>query len=114
MFLADIVPGPNEPPGDQLNHFIEPLINEMVESWERGISFNHTALHLSDQVIRSAIACVVCDLPTAWKAAQISAARSYFYCSICNCCDLKTLGRTVGAIPALHREMLVSSSPVVV
>ena len=94
MFLAGIVPGPNEPPGDQLNHFLEPLINEMVESWERGISFNHTALHLSGWVVRSAIACVVCDLPAARKAAQMSAARSYFYCSICNCCNLKTLGRT--------------------
>ena len=47
MFLAGIVPGPNELPSDQLNHFLEPLIDEMVESWERGISFNCTALHLS-------------------------------------------------------------------
>ena len=94
MFLAGIVPGPNEPPGDQLNHFLEPLIDDMVASWERGISFSCTALHPSGRVIRSAIACVVCDLPAARKAAQMSAARSYFYCSVCNCCDLKTLGRT--------------------
>lgn len=94
MFLAGIMPGPNEPPGDQLNHFLEPLIDDMVESWERGISFSRMALHLSGRVVRSAIACVVCGLPTARKAAQMSAARSYFYCSVCNCCDLKTLGRT--------------------
>lgn len=38
---------PMNPPGDQLNHFLEPLIDDMVESWERGISFSRMALHLS-------------------------------------------------------------------
>ena len=36
MYLAGIIPGPLEPSGDQLNHFLEPLIEDMVESWERG------------------------------------------------------------------------------
>jgi len=35
MYLAGIIPGPTEPSGDQLNHFLEPLIDELIDSWER-------------------------------------------------------------------------------
>ncbi|KIJ11067.1 hypothetical protein PAXINDRAFT_85071, partial [Paxillus involutus ATCC 200175] len=91
---AGIVLGPNEPHGDQLNHFLNPLINDMVGSWERGVHFNRTALHPAGRVVRSAVVCVVCDLLAAQKAAQLSGPRSHFYCSICNCSDLKTLRRT--------------------
>jgi len=38
MYLAGIIPGPTEPSGDQLNHFLEPLIDELIDSWERGFS----------------------------------------------------------------------------
>ncbi|KAF8834778.1 hypothetical protein BDN67DRAFT_992590 [Paxillus ammoniavirescens] len=61
--------------------------------WERGVHFNRTALHPAGQVVRSVVVCVVCDLPVARKAAQLFGPRSHFYCSICNCSDLKTLGR---------------------
>ena len=61
MYLAGIIPGLHEPHGNKLNHFLDPLIEGMVESWEQGIHFNHTALHPSGQVVRSAIACMVCD-----------------------------------------------------
>jgi len=65
MYLAGIVPGPNELHGDQLNHLLDPLINDMVDSWEHGIHFNCTVLHPAGRVVRSAIACLVCDLPAA-------------------------------------------------
>lgn len=94
MYLAGIVPGPNEPRGDQLNHFLDPLINDMVDSWEHGIRFSRTSLHPAGRVVRSAVACVVCDLPAARKAVQMASHSSHFYCSICHCKDLKTLGRT--------------------
>ncbi|KAG6326380.1 hypothetical protein ID866_12709 [Astraeus odoratus] len=32
MHLVGIIPGPEEPSGDQLNHFLDPLINDMVVS----------------------------------------------------------------------------------
>ena len=94
MYLAGIVPGPDEPRGDQLNYFLDPLINDMLDSWEHGILFNHTALHPAGRVVRSAVACVVCDLPAARKTAQMAAHSSHFYCSICHCNNPKTLGRT--------------------
>ncbi|KIJ09714.1 hypothetical protein PAXINDRAFT_57719, partial [Paxillus involutus ATCC 200175] len=93
MYPAGIIPGPHEPSGDQLNHFLDPLVSDMVESWDRGVQISHTTSSV-DRVTRSAIACVVCDLPAARKTAQLAAATSHFYCSACHCYHASTLGRT--------------------
>ena len=93
LYLAGIVPGPTEPSGDQLNHFLEPLIDDLVDSWERGVQFSHTASQ-RDRITRSAIACVVCDLPAARKSAQLAGVTSHFYCSACHCVHTSSLGRT--------------------
>lgn len=84
---------PNEPSCDQLNFFLDPLIDNIVESWTQGIQFLHTILY-TEWVTRSAMACIICDLPAAQKTAQLAAATSYFYYSACHCFHLNTLGRT--------------------
>ena len=93
MYLAGIIPGLCEPSADQLNHFLDPLISNMVDSWERGVEFSHTASH-TNCVTRSAVACAVCNLPAARKTAQLAAPTSHFYCSTCHCYHLTTLGKT--------------------
>ena len=93
MYLAGIIPGPTEPSGDQLNHFLEPLIDELIDSWEKGVQFSHTASQ-RDRITHSAITCVVCDLPAARKSSQLAGVTSHFYCSACHCVHTSTLGRT--------------------
>jgi Transposase family tnp2 len=94
MYLAGIIPGPSEPSGDELNHFLDPVVDDMVESWERGIRYSRTALHSPGRVTRSVIACLVCDLPAARKAAQLAGPTSHFYCTACHCWHRSTCGRT--------------------
>jgi hypothetical protein len=94
MYLAGIIPGPSEPSGDELNHFLDPLVDDMVISWERGVCFCPTATHPGGHVTRSAIACLVCDLPAARKAAQLAGPTSHFYCTACHCWHKSTCGRT--------------------
>ncbi|KAG1802900.1 uncharacterized protein HD556DRAFT_1227597 [Suillus plorans] len=66
----------------------------MVESWERGICYSRTALHVSGRVTRSIIVFLVCDLPAARKAAQLAGPTSHFYCTACHCWHRSTCGRT--------------------
>jgi hypothetical protein len=33
MFLVGIIPGPNEPSMEQINHFLKPLVNDLLESY---------------------------------------------------------------------------------
>ncbi|KAG2341498.1 hypothetical protein BDR05DRAFT_976867 [Suillus weaverae] len=94
MYLAGIILGPSEPSGDQLNHFLDPIVDDFIESWECGICFSHTALQAHGRVTRSAIACLVCDLPAARKATQLAGPTSHFYCTACHCFHKSTCGRT--------------------
>ena len=86
MYLAGIIPGLRKPSADQLNHFLDPLVSDLVDSWDTA---SHTA-----RITRSAVACVVCNLPAARKTAQLAAPTSHFYCSTCHCYHLTTLGKT--------------------
>ncbi|KAJ2974975.1 hypothetical protein NUW54_g11804 [Trametes sanguinea] len=43
IYLAGVIPGPKEPELHQLNHFLRPLIDELVILWERGLYLPQTA-----------------------------------------------------------------------
>jgi hypothetical protein len=92
MYIAGIIPGPKEPHLTQLNHYIRPLIDDLLVSWERGVSLSRTALQPTGRTTRSIIAAVVCDLPAARKAAQMASYRSHFFCTVCSCYHLSSLG----------------------
>jgi hypothetical protein len=93
MYLC-IIPGPHEPKLTELNHYIQPLVDDFVISWEHGVHFSKTATHPSGQNTHSTIALVICDLLDAQKVSQAASISSHFYCTVCNCYHLTTLGRT--------------------
>ena len=65
MYLAGIIPGPKQPSLENLNHYIRPLVQELVASWERGVWYSKTANFPQGHLTRSTVALVVCDLPAA-------------------------------------------------
>lgn len=93
MYLAGIKPSPHKPSGDEVNFFLNLLINDMVDSWVKGIQFTHMSSGLH-HVTCSAIEYVVCDLPAAWKALQLASVTSHVYCSTCHCHHISALGKS--------------------
>lgn len=84
MFVA-IIPGPKTPMEDQINHFLEPLVNSLYDTWYKGIRLSSTANYPNGRVARSAIGPVVCDLPAARKVAGLAAHNTIQkFCSVCN------------------------------
>jgi hypothetical protein len=94
MYVAGLVPGPHEPRLTELNHYLKPVIDDLVVSWKRGVSYSRTALHPSGRIIRCAIIAAVMDLVAARKTSQLAPVTSHFYCSVCQCYHQDTLGRT--------------------
>lgn len=45
MYVAGIIPGPKEPTLTALNHYIRPIVDDLVVSWETGARYSCTALH---------------------------------------------------------------------
>lgn len=85
MFLAGVVPGPNEPPGTTINHYLTPLINEFLEFWQPGVRFSKTITYPDGRLVFGALAVVVCDLLAARKTAGFAACTHERFCSVCHC-----------------------------
>ncbi|KAI0349222.1 hypothetical protein OH77DRAFT_1499641 [Trametes cingulata] len=94
MHLAAIIPGPREPSLEALNYYLRPVVNQMVDSWKRGVRHSRVATKSGSCVSRSAIAAAVMDLVAARKTAQLASHSAHIYRSVCNCTMLETRGRT--------------------
>jgi len=71
LCLVGIIPGPREPSGDAIDHFLRPLVEIMKESWAHGALYKtHDYPH--GRLVRSAIALSVNDLPMSRKIMGIA------------------------------------------
>jgi hypothetical protein len=59
IYLAGVIPGPKEPAVDATNHFVTPLLNDLVVSYKRGVRYSRTHLYPAGRTSRSADACTV-------------------------------------------------------
>jgi hypothetical protein len=92
MYIAGIIPGPTEPTGTQLNHYLRPLISDMVEFWDPGVYMSQTALYPTGRTTNCAIALCVNDLVAARQTSQLAGHSSHHYCTVCNGQYKDTLG----------------------
>jgi hypothetical protein len=69
LYLVGIIPGPREPHTDEVNHFLRPLIDDLVPSWKTGTWYTRTNQHANGRRVSSAIGNLVADLPGARKVA---------------------------------------------
>ncbi|KAJ3554676.1 hypothetical protein NM688_g2988 [Phlebia brevispora] len=84
VFLAGIIPGPHELSLEQLNHFLAPLVDEMLTLWHRGVYLSRTAVCITGRLIKAAIIPLMCDLPALRKVAGFAAFSSkQHFCSFC-------------------------------
>ena len=83
VYLAAVIPGPKEPSVDQINHFLRPLVDELLELWHVGIYLSRTAKREAGRQIRAAIIPLICDLPALRKTAGFAHHSSHHFCSMC-------------------------------
>jgi hypothetical protein len=84
VFLVGVVPGPNEPSIDQVNHVIRPLVDDLLVLWWKGIYINKTANHSLGRSVRGALVPLICDLPAARRASGHGAHSATHFCSECD------------------------------
>jgi hypothetical protein len=58
LYLAGIVPGPSEPLLMALNHYIDHVVDNMLQAWHTGIHLSQTALHHNGRLVCCAISMV--------------------------------------------------------
>ncbi len=85
MFLYAVIPGPNKPPLNCLNHYLQYLVDELEEFWDLGVQLTRTSDHYYGRVVRCAVVCVVCDLLAARKTVGFGSIRHTQMCAFCHC-----------------------------
>jgi hypothetical protein len=83
MFLVGIIPGPNEPSKDEINHFLRPLVDDLLKSYSDGVYYTRTWKYPKGRKTRSALALIICDLPAARQALGFTGPQSTNFCSYC-------------------------------
>jgi hypothetical protein len=76
MILVGLMPGPKEPKTSEINHFLRPLVDELLDLY----NCNTT---LGDD-IRGALMLVNCDIPAAKKVSGFTAINSMVPCHKCS------------------------------
>ncbi len=83
MFLAGIIPGPNEPSMDQINHFLVPLVDDLFQSYNNGVYYTRTWKYPNGRRTKSILLLIICDLPAARQALGFTGPQSANFCSYC-------------------------------
>ena len=83
MYLAGIIPGPREPSLTQINHLLEPLVEELLELWTPGVWFNRTPRWEHGRIVRAALVPLICDLKASRQVMGHGSHSAKKFCSIC-------------------------------
>ncbi len=81
LILVGLMPGPNEPSLSDVNHFLRPMVDELIELYEGVIIRTTTNPH--GKFVRCALASVNCDIPAAKKVCGFTAFNSFVPCHKC-------------------------------
>ena len=77
-----IIHGPCEPKDNKINHYLRPIVNEFVVSWEHGFHIFQTVSSLDNgRDAEIAIVTSLNDLPAAWKVSGSAGHTSHFICT---------------------------------
>jgi hypothetical protein len=83
IYLVGIIPGPNEPNVNQINHVLRPLVDSLLRFWNTGVHFAWTAGHPRGCRVRAVITALVCDIPAMRKVAGFAGHSANLFCSFC-------------------------------
>ena len=83
MYLVGVVPGPHKPSEDEINHFLRPLVDDLLDFWKEGVRYSRTHLYPAGQLVRAALIPLVCDILGARQTGGFAAHSATLFCSLC-------------------------------
>jgi hypothetical protein len=83
-YLVSVVPGPTEAALDEVNNFIKPIVNDMLEIYAPGIWVSKTHKYPHGRRVRGAVAIKSMDIPAARGASGFASHSHTCFCNLCN------------------------------
>ncbi|KAJ3525918.1 hypothetical protein NMY22_g10376 [Coprinellus aureogranulatus] len=84
IYLAGVIPGPNKPSNDQINHYISLVVEDLKELWRPGIHFSRTYESRHGRLCKGALVPLICDLLGAHQVIGYPGApTAHYFCTSC-------------------------------
>jgi hypothetical protein len=113
VYLAGIIPGPSEPASDlsQLNYFLEPLVDNLLELYNPGIIFNNAASSAAfAYLVRCTLLALIADLPGFRKVAGFVGINHAYICAFCKLKKHERANFDAETWPRRTREEVISEA----
>jgi len=84
IYFAGIIPGPGKPSNDQMNHFVQLVVDELGPLYAReGVTFSRTAKYPNGRTCRGILVAIVADALAARQLGGFASVTSYYPCTLC-------------------------------
>lgn len=83
LFLVGIIPGPGAPLLEQINHILQPLVDDLLVFWNPGVYYASTPKCPNGHCVLCAVIPLICDLPAACQMSGHAYFSSHHFCSMC-------------------------------
>lgn len=81
--LVGIIPGRHEPHLDEINHFLRPVVDDLLQLWDPGVWLTQTHEYPRGRRVRCVLGPLVADLLGARKTAGFTAHSHRLFCAYC-------------------------------
>jgi hypothetical protein len=82
MYMAGVIPG--HPPTDKLKHYLQLVVNDLLEFWDPGVYFSRTYKYPLGVLYLAMLIPVVCDMLAARQViGYANAPTAHYFCMLC-------------------------------
>lgn len=84
IYFAGVIPGPGKPSNDQMNHFVQLVVDELGPLYaQEGVTFSRTARYPNGRTCRGILVAIVADALAARQLGGFASVTSYNPCTLC-------------------------------
>lgn len=81
--LAGVIPGPTKPHEDEIQHYLDPLVDDLIEFWTSGVYLTRTARALLGRLARAMLAFTCCDMDACRAISRFAHHSAEAFCCFC-------------------------------
>ena len=84
MCAVGVIPGPDKPSKEDIYPYLELLVAELLELWQKGVFFSKTYREALGRFFRGMLIPVVCDMLAVRQIIGFSSSTSHNFCTFCD------------------------------
>jgi len=85
VFLASVIQGPDKPSNEQMNHYIQLIVNDLLDFWDPGVFFSRTYQYQLGRLFKAMLVSVVADMLALRQIiGSPGSTTAHYFCTFCD------------------------------